>query len=414
MRVPYGTGTVAVDIPDANVAAVVRPKRVPATDEKQTLRRAFDDPAGGPPLDTFLAGVARLVVIVNDATRPTPTAKVLQLIHPLVTGVPDVRLVVATGAHRAPTDDQLGGILGSTRGFYDERLVVHDARHPAHVVSVGVTSRDNEVLLNRVVAGASDILIVGSVEPHYFAGYTGGRKSILPGVAGFETIERNHGFAMDPASLPGALDGNPVHEDMADAVSLLHDQRIFTIMTVLDAEHRVCAAAAGDIEEAFAAAVREARAVFEIPVERKADVVVAVATSPLDADLYQSHKALEHGRLALREGGVLILVSECGHGVGERAYVDVLERTLSPREALLALEEGYRFGNHKVAHIADLASRFDLWAMTGLGDSPVLESIFMTPFDTLQQALDAALEREGQDAQVLFLMDAGVTVPRVR
>ncbi|MFH1502181.1 MAG: nickel-dependent lactate racemase [Candidatus Eisenbacteria bacterium] len=413
VRVPYGVGFIAVDIPERNVGVVVRPNASPATREEDVIRRALADPVGSPSLESFLVGVESLVVVVNDAMRPTPTARVLALVNPELRRVPDVTLVVATGAHRAPTDDELARILGDLLAHYGWRVVVHDARRPEDMVSVGVTSRGNEVLLNRVVAAASDILIVGSVEPHYFAGWTGGRKSLLPGVAAFETIERNHGFAMDPAARPAALEGNPVHEDMADAARLLGDRRIFTVMTVLDADQCVCAAAAGDIEGAFAVAVGHARGVFEVPVEEHADVVVAVAGPPLDVDLYQSHKALEHGRLALKEGGSLILVSECREGVGERAYVDLLARAGTPQEALGVLEESYRFGHHKVAHIADMACRANLSAVTSLSETDVLESIFVTPFASLQDAVDAAIEREGLDARVLFLMDAGVTVPRV-
>jgi nickel-dependent lactate racemase len=218
---------------------------------------------------------------------------------------------------------------------------------------------------------------------------------------------------MDPASLPGALEGNPVHEDMAEAATLLAGRRIFTVMVVLDGEQRVCAAECGGIVGAFEAAVASARDVFEVPVEARADVVVAVARPPLDSDLYQSHKALEHARLAVRDGGTIILVSECREGVGERAYVDVLERSATPEEAMSVLEESYRFGHHKVAHIASMASRTRLAAVTCLDDTTVLNSIFMEPFDSLQDALDDALARSGDQARALFLMDAGVTVPRV-
>lgn len=413
VNIPYGGSIVTVDVPEANLAGMVRPNPAPSTDEGAALRNALANPVGSPPLDGFFDRSAPLVIIVNDAMRPTPTAHVLRHVHDVVSRMPDVMLIVATGTHRRPTDAELDRILGDLRPFYESRTCVHDARRPDEHRSVGVTSRGNDILLDTRVADATNLLIIGSVEPHYFAGYTGGRKSLLPGVAAFESVERNHAFAMDPASRPGALEGNPVSEDMVDAARLVRDKRIFTIMTVLDSEHRICYAAAGDIEGAFASAVGDARSVFEVPVPAEVDVVVAVATPPLDIDLYQSHKALEHGRLALRENGILILVSECREGVGERSYIDFLERFDSPQAALGVLEESYRFGHHKVAHIADMACRSSIWAVTSLEDPAVLESVFMSPFPSLQNALDEAIARTGPGAKVLFLMDASVTVPRL-
>ncbi len=412
IRIPYGARTLSIELARENLAGIVRPRAARSVDESEVLRAALEAPIGTPRLEECFDTSGGLTIVVNDAMRPTPTAKVLPLVHDVVKRMSRVRLIVATGTHRASTDPELSRILGSLAPFYEGVTVVHDARNLGDHVSVGTTSRGNEVFLDRRVVDATNLLIIGSVEPHYFAGYTGGRKSLLPGVAAFGSIERNHAFAMDPASKPGALEGNPVHEDMAEAARLLSDRHVFTVMTVLDGEHRVCAAAAGDIEGAFEAAVAEARAVFEVPVERKADVVVAVATPPLDVDLYQSHKALEHGRLALREGGILILVSECRDGIGERSYIDFLERFDSPQAALGALERSYRFGDHKVAHIADMACRGSIWAVTSLDQPAVLESIFMSPFDSLQRAIDGAVERTGPQAKVLFLMDASVTVPR--
>jgi len=410
LTVSYGAGVQCASIDEALVAGVLLPRSTTARDSSAVLTEALRNPLGAPPLESFLATNRDLVVIVNDATRATPTALVLELLHPLLSSLDDARLVVATGTHRAPSDAELSHILGGLEPFWRPRTSIHDSRDLSAMVNLGKTSRGNDVLLNRDVADAGSILVIGSVEPHYFAGYTGGRKSFLPGVAAYETVERNHALAMDPASMPAALEGNPVHEDMQEAADLMSDRDVWSIMAVVDADHNVCGAAAGGLNESFREAVSGARAVFEVPIEERADVVVAVAPPPMDTTLYQAHKALEHGSLALRDGGVIILVSRCREGMGQTSFAELLGAADTPRDAIMSVRSGYELGHHKVARIASIACRAEVWAVTDI-DAARIRGVFMRPFPGLQTALDAAIERTGQDARVLVLPDASVTVP---
>ncbi|MBD3349695.1 MAG: nickel-dependent lactate racemase, partial [Candidatus Eisenbacteria bacterium] len=336
IAVPYGSGEQSADIPDRCETTVVRPSPPADADEEGVLAEALGRPLGAPTLEAFLEGADELVIVVNDATRATPTARLLRMVHPAVSRVESPTVIVAAGTHRAPTEEELRMILGDLHGFYRDRTLVHDARDRSAMAAVGTTSRGNEVLLNRRVVHAERVLVLGSVEPHYFAGYTGGRKSLLPGVAAYETVERNHALAMDPAAAPTALEGNPVHEEMEEAAALVRGHRVWSVMTVVDADGDVFFAAAGGLRESFEAAVGGARDVFEAPVDRPADVVVAVAPPPMDGSLYQAHKALEHGNLALREGGTIVLVSECPEGVGQTSFADLLSAASTPEEAVRA------------------------------------------------------------------------------
>ena len=266
------------------------------------------------------------------------------------------------------------------------------------------------MLVNALAAKAERILVIGSVEPHYFAGFTGGRKALVPGVAAHATIEQNHALAMSPGAQALALEGNPVHEDMVEAVSLLRGPRMFAIMTVLDRENRVHFAAAGDLEGSFREAAAVAAEFHSVVVPERADVVVAVASPPLDIDLYQSQKAIEHGRLALRDGGVLILVSECREGIGDPVFVEIL-RGLGPSASPELAGSGPQLlGRHKAARLAAIMGRHRVCAVTSLPPH-VLESIGITPCASLQPALDAALAAQ-PDARVLVLMAASTTVPK--
>jgi nickel-dependent lactate racemase len=203
-----------------------------------------------------------------------------------------------------------------------------------------------------------------------------------------------------------------VHEDMLEALELMGDKPIFSIMTVVDRDRVVRAASAGDIRGAFDAAVVSAREMFSVDVPCRCDIVVAVAESPVDSDLYQAHKAMESARLALAAGGILILVAECGEGLGNDAFVGRLTAAKSPEDVARLVGSSYSLGDHKSVKLAELVMKAEVWAVTGLPDE-TLEGIFFRPFARLQDALDTALTKKGPGARVLFLMDAGTTVPRI-
>jgi nickel-dependent lactate racemase len=275
--------------------------------------------------------------------------------------------------------------------------------------------------------------VVGSVEPHYFAGFTGGRKAFLPGVAAYETVRRNHSHAMNSGSRLMALEGNPVHEDMMEALRLLEDARavkknadgvvrglpgeagrtgIFAIMTVLDSSHRICGAYAGGIRATFSAAVEKSRGIYSVPVDGRYDIVVAVAEAPSDSDLYQAHKAIESGKLALKEHGILIVAAACGEGLGNDAFVCQLSSCSRPEDVAREMGLEYKLGDHKAAKLAELLLSSEVWAVSELPDETV-RSIFFKPASGLQAAVDEALAAKGPGARVLVIRDAAVTIPRL-
>lgn len=410
VTVPYGKGKIEVEIDQARVAGIIEANDVPLADEAETVRKAIENPVNSKSLSDFLADARDVLFIVNDATRPTPTARVLEIIHDMIKPL-DVKFIVATGAHRAPTEEECYQIFGR---YYDEfkaRIFVHDSRADKDMVYIGTSRNGTEMYINRLGVEAHKIVIIGSVEPHYHAGYTGGRKAFLPGIASFKTIEQNHALALKPKAQSLSLEGNPVHEDMMDALGTIKSREVFAIMTVLDKNHRVYAATAGNIEDSLTAATVKAKEVFAVRLKEKADIVVTVARFPMDIDLYQSQKALENGKHALKDGGIIILVSKCRSGVGDDTFSRLLSSCATPAESLKKISEGYVLGYHKAAKMAEIA----LWAtMYGVTDLPdeIISSIFMTPFHSLQEALDKALKTVNKsDAKVLFFVDGGMTMP---
>ncbi len=410
VTVPYGKGKTEVEIDRAHVAGIIEANKVPIADEAETVRKAIENPINSKSLSDFLADAKDVLFIVNDATRPTPTARVLEIIHDMIKPL-DVKFIVATGAHRGPTEEEFYQIFGQCYDEFKSSIFVHDARADKDMVYIGTSRNGTEMYINKLGVEAHKIVVIGSVEPHYHAGYTGGRKAFLPGIASFKTIEQNHTFALEPKAQSLSLEGNPVHEDMMDALGTIKSREIFSIMTVLDKNHRVYAATAGNIEDSLTAATVRAKEVFAVKLKEKADIVVAVARFPMDIDLYQSQKAMENGKHALKDGGILILVSKCRSGVGDDTFSRLLSASATPAECLKTISEGYVLGYHKAAKMAEIALWATMYAVTEIPDE-LISSIFMTPFHSLQEALDKALETVNKsDAKVLFFVDGGMTVP---
>ncbi|MBN1297861.1 nickel-dependent lactate racemase [bacterium] len=413
VNLPYRRETISVCVDDARCAGVVYPNDVSGRDERTVILSALDKPSGSLSLADCLGGNDDILVLVNDATRPTPTARILAILKERIP-LSRCHFLVATGSHRMPDDGELRWIFGEEveELAAHGRIHCHDAKNDAELVFFGHTAAGHPVTLNRRVAEARKILVLTTVEPHYFGGYTGGRKSFLPGVAGYETIRLNHRLALKPEAVTLALEGNPVHEEMDSCLDLLKDKAIFTLQMVMDRHHTLVAAAAGDIRISFRQAVAEADRVFCVDVPERADAVVTVAPHPMDIDLYQSQKAVENAKPIVKPGGIIILVSSCRTGIGPDTFYNLMAGCRTPHEVMDRISEEYRLGYHKAAKLVEAAMMGELWAVTDL-EPRLLESIFIRPLPDVQTAVDSALKQTGPDSRVMFIPEGSITVPRV-
>ncbi len=406
----YGKdGVQKVEIPDRNYIGTFSPNDVKVGSPDEIINASIDAPIGGESLEKFLEGGKDIVFIVNDGTRPTPTAKVLDVLSKRM-DLRKARYLIATGTHRDMTEEEYNNVFGSHYQELKDRIIVHDAKK-SECVYLGDAKSGTPMEVNKVAVDADRMVIITSVEPHYFAGYTGGRKSFLPGVASFRTVEANHKLAMSKAAQSLALEGNPVHEDMMDALEQIKGKKIFTIQMVLDRHQNIYKVASGDINKAFAQAVEWANQVFVVPIPEKADVVISVAPYPMDVDLYQSQKALDNGKWALKEGGKIIMVSKCREGIGHPTFLTQLSSSKDPKQVLENLKSEYKLGYHKAAKMAEIAVWADIWAVTDL-DPEIISAANITPFPSVEAAVKKALA-ENPDARILILSDGSVTIPRV-
>jgi nickel-dependent lactate racemase len=411
LEIPYGEGKEVVELPDQNVGEIVYPKDVPTPDKATVVLNAVRNPIMSKPLRDFLEGGKDILVIVNDATRPTPSGKIIKTIWKKLEGK-NVKYLVANGMHREPTEEEYRYIFGEMWEKVRPNVHSHDSK-ASEMAMLGVSKNGTVLKLNKLVADADRIIAISSVEPHYFAGYTGGRKSFLPGVAAYETIEQNHKLALSISAQALRLDGNPVNEDMEDAMRALKDKQIFAIQVVLNKHHGTCAAFAGDLRESWRRATKKADEVFVMNIKRKADIVVAVTAFPYDIDLYQSQKALDNSKYAVKDGGIIILVSACRDGVGPPNFLNLLASASTPKDALEKIAHGYKLGYHKAAKMAEIGLNCKMLAVTKL-DPEVARKAHLTPVNSLQAAIDGALRDLGPNAKVTFIMDAVITVPKVQ
>ena len=410
MNVKYGKdGCQTVTVPDENFIGTFYPADVKCRPADEVINESIDNPMGYRSLADFLEGGRDIVFIVNDATRPTPTAKVLDALHKRM-DLGKARFLVATGAHRDMTPDEYDFVFGKHYGYLKDRIIAHDAK-ASDCTYLGKSKNGTPMEVNKIAVEADRLVIITSVEPHYFAGYTGGRKSFLPGVASYKTIEANHKLAMKKEAQSLVLKGNPVHEDMMDALESVKGKEIFSIQMVLDRHQNIYRVAAGDLNKAFDRAVGWANEVFSVPIPEKADAVISVAPYPMDVDLYQSQKAIDNGKWALKEGGKLIMVSKCREGVGGDTFLKQLSLSKDPSRVLENLSIEYKLGYHKAAKMAEVAVWADLWVVSDL-DPEMISRANMTPFSTLEDAMEAVF-RWKPDARVMVLAEGSVTIPRL-
>ncbi|MBC8313190.1 MAG: nickel-dependent lactate racemase [Candidatus Cloacimonetes bacterium] len=411
LKIPYGKEQkIDVSIDEKHISGVLEPNEVPIGDEIETIKNAIENPINSKNLYDFLLDSKDVLFIVNDATRPTPTARVLDIIYEDIKNF-NPKFIVATGIHRTPTEDEYHQIFGKYYEIFKDKIFAHDARKEEDMVYLGKSKNGTEMYINKLGVDADKIVIIGSVEPHYFAGYTGGRKSFLPGIASYKTIEQNHKMALEPNAKSLQLDGNPVHEDMIDALKTIKKE-IFAIMTVLDKNHKIYAATSGHINDSFLAAIDKANEVFVVKIKEKADIVLSVVKYPMDIDLYQSQKGIDNAKHSLKEDGILILVSSCRSGIGEEAFIKLLSSCDTPEDVVSEIKSNYVLGYHKAGKMAEVNLRAKVWAVTELNQE-ILKKIFIKPYKSIQKAVDDAIKVKGNDSKMIVLLDGSVIIPMV-
>jgi len=411
VELPYGDDSLRVNIPSKNLLGIIQPKRLidKKLDQEQIIKQALAHPIGTLPLREIARRGQRIAIITSDITRPCPSAKLLPFILEELynAGVSenDVFIVLALGLHRRMTTQEIDQAIPPEirQGI---TVLNHDMED---TIRLGTTSLGTPVEFFCPVVEADFRICLGNLEFHWFAGYSGGAKAILPGCASKATIHTNHALMIRPGVRTGCILGNPLREDLEEAVSMLGVDFILNVM--VDREHHVLGAVAGD----FIAAHREGCEMVarrgKISLPKKADIVIASAGGyPKDINLYQAHKGMEHASYFVKDDGVLIFIAECREGMGNKTFESWMLSASSPKEILKRLQVNFEIGGHKAAGIARIQQRVHVSLFSSLQEQ-LVQRLFMQPQKDPQTALQSALDQMGTTSQMLVLPQAGSTIP---
>ena len=338
-NLPFGKEKIKLELPEEQVAGVLvshaHEYKAPKS-EAELVADALANPIGSPKLSDLAKGKKNCVIISSDHTRPVPSHVIMpQLLAELRKGNPDIdiTILIATGMHRATTKEELIAKYGKEIAEH-EKFVIHVSRNDEDMVSVGTLPSGGDCRINKVAANADLLISEGFIEPHFFAGMSGGRKSVLPGIASKVTVLANHcsEFINSPHARTGILQGNPIHEDMLYAAKAA--KLAFICNVVIDVDKKVIAAFAGDREKAhYAGADFEMKLAGVKPVP--ADIVITTNGGyPLDQNIYQSVKGMTAAEATCKEGGVIIDVSSCSDGHGGEDFYNNLKNAESIQKAM--------------------------------------------------------------------------------
>ena len=343
--------------------------------------------------------------IVNDGHRATPSQLILEQLakienHKITT------IIIATGTHGPPTQKEIDQIIGGYDKLLKAKVIVHDSMRQ-DLVMIGTTSKGTEVWINPIVKSFKRILCINSVEPHYFAGFTGGIKSLVPGLAAKGTVEKNHSWALDEKSEPLNIETNPLPLDLWETRDMIKAE-VYGIQMVSVGKD-IYGIHTDELRTAFMAAVEQSRKILSVKLDRLYDVIVSIVYPPLDRSLYQAQKGIENTRQVLKPGGEMILLAECHEGIGNTAFYDTIIKYNHPREVMDALNrENYHFGDHKAYKFASLTNESNLTLIGQLDESQT--SKFFAKHMELNQLENYLREMRKLDKEILVVLDSGTLV----
>ena len=416
MGLKYGSTTFTLDLPPERLAGVIAPSPVVVDESPAEIIEAALD-ACHPFLSSFRPG-EKVVVVTSDITRYTGSEIYLPLLVDRLNrrGIPDcdIEILIALGIHRKQTEHEHQRILGPLYGRV--RVSDHDCDDRDQLTPIGTTSNGIRVSINRKAAEADHLILTGTIGFHYFAGFGGGRKSVLPGIASrqacmashFTVLNRAAGSGKNPFAVTGNLEGNPVHHAMVEGCALA--KPAFILNTVLSSDKWIIAAYAGDWREAHEAGCLFYREQFSCPLPGKCDLVVASCGGfPKDINLIQAHKSMEYAAQALKDGGVMVLLAECRDGFGNGTFFNWFRhKHLKDFEA--ALREQYEINGQTAYSLLQKALRFRIILVSQFPAQQV-EEMGMVPSKTLDEAIGLALGMLPAEWRWYLMPEAGSVLP---
>ena len=406
----FAKNGVSFDIDEKNLAGILLPNEVEIglTGEDE-VRRALAEPIGKKPLREYDLRGKKIVIVTSDISRPMPSYKVLPSVLDELNaaGAADenITVVFAVGSHRCHTEEEKRHLVSDA--VYD-RVSCIDA-HAENCVHLGDTARGTPVDVFDVVANADFRICLGNIEFHYFAGYSGGMKAIMPGVSTRAAIRANHSHMVEEGSFAGNLEGNPVREDIEEVFSFCPVD--YLVNVVLSAKKEIIKAVAGDVVLAHRAGCAFLDTLYKVKIPARADIVIVSAGGfPKDMNMYQAQKALDNAKHAVRDGGVIIWVASCSEGLGEKHFEEWMLGHEKSADMIPHIRRDFILGGHKAAAIALVLEKAKIMLVSDLPDD-FAKKVFMDPKHSVTEALNDAFALLGDDAKVIVMPYGGSTLP---
>jgi nickel-dependent lactate racemase len=414
---PYGKSDVCVRVPARNLLGSIEPKEIAgAADAAAEVERALKEPIGSKRLSEIAKPESKVAIVVDDMTRHTPTAVMIMpvLAELNAAGVKDenVTVIFGCGTHRAVKPEEAVRLIGE-EAVKRVKTISHDCK-AQDLVYVGTTkTHGDRILVNRTFAEADVKVLLGDVGFHYYAGYGGGRKSVLPAISCEETIKHNHAMLLNPNARTGLLEGNPVHEDMTEAARLAKVD--FILNAVTNRKGEIVKAFAGDLEKAFLEAVKLVDDMYRVTVDRRADIVVASPGGyPADINLHQAYKALDNALEVAKRGGVIILVAECPEGHGNQVFYDWMMRLGDLKAVEHEVKRNFVLGGHKAYYLLKALQNHQIILVSSLPDYYAANIFKLKTARAVNDALNEALKLAGSQARVWVMPHGNATLPQVK
>lgn len=415
VKLPYGEGFVTAELPASNTKYVLESRQLPGyKDEAASIRKALRNPIGGPGLRTQLRKSDKVVIITTDNTRHCPDCRILPVVLEEVESViprRNITIVVGLGLHPSLNKEEAIGKLGSdiVRNYTVKN------HNPEDTVRIGTTSRGNPVEVLRDVVAADFRISTGFIEPHFFAGYSGGRKSIMPAVSSARAIHHNHSYEMieHPNARAGVLAGNPVHEDMVEQAKMA--KLDFIVNVLLNRGKQITHVFAGNPWQAHEAGCTMEREIVQVEIDHKVDIaIVSNGGAPADLDFYQTCKGIDTAYQITREGGIIIIASACSRGAGSAEFLARHASARSPRELLEKVRKaGHTGGGWQNLILVRAQLNHTIYLLSSMKDD-IAGQMMVKPIATIEEGLDRAFKVLGKDAEIAVIPEGPLVLPVIK
>lgn len=412
----YGKTEVCARIPTRNFLGSIEPNAKQGVADPETeIEHALDHPIGTQRLSEITKAGDKVIIVVDDATRSTPS---YLMIPPLInelnkSGIidEDITIIFGCGSHRPVTQEEKERIIGK-ESLKRIKTISHDSTAKDQVF-LGETSFGTKVYVNKIFAQADVKILAGDINLHYYAGYGGGRKGVLPAVSSKNTIQQNHSLLLHPKAISGNLEENPIHEDMMEAAKLAKVNFILNVVT--NSKNEIVKAFAGDLEQAFLEGIKLVDEMYKVQIEKRAKIVVASAGGyPYDINLYQASKTIYNALEAVKRRGIIILVAECPEGHGNEVFTDWMEKFNDLNQIEKEIKKRFLLGGHKAYYLTKALQKATIILVSVMPDCYAVNTFKMRTASALNDALREAFELAGKNSKVYVMPHGSNTLPKFK